>query len=342
MQRDDHARMRAVADGRAHVGGIEALFAIVAGAFVAGQRAPMCQRAIPGFALRRHRPTLQVGKRRFVRRNQCCARARFDRHVAQGHALFHVQRADGAAKEFQHMPGAAIDADPADQVQGQVLGAGLRRQFALDMDGEILRLALQQALRRQHVADLGGTDAEGQRAEGAVRGGVAVAADDGHARLRSAQFRADHVHDAAAVAAPAVQRDAELHAIGFQLLHLRGRLGIGVNMLAQVVGGRSRRGMIKRRQHALRIADGQVACAQLIEGLRRSHFVDQVQVDVQDARRGLRFSQHLMGDPQFVQQGAFVRGHHAASISRVAVSVTGVSQPHWSAVLPSNRPKKAF
>ena len=236
----------------------------------------------------------------------------------------------------------AIDADLADQVQRQVFCAAFPGQLAFDMDGEVFRLALQQALRGQHVADFGGADAEGQCAEGAVRAGVTVAADDGHARLRGAQFRADHVHDAAVFAAPAVQLHAELHAIYFQLLHLRGRFGVGVQVLAQVVGGRGRRGMVERRQHALRIADGQVACAQFIEGLRRGHFVDQVQVDVQDARRGLRFSQHLMGDPQFVQQGAFVRGHHAASISRAAVSVTGVSQPHWSAVLPSNRPKKAF
>ena len=33
-------------------------------------------------------------------------------------------------------------------------------------------------------SDLGGADAEGQRTEGAVGGGVAVAADDGHARQR--------------------------------------------------------------------------------------------------------------------------------------------------------------
>ena len=48
----------------------------------------------------------------------------------------------------------------------------------------VLGLRLQQALRGQHVADLGGADAEGQCAEGAVRAGVAVAADDGLARLR--------------------------------------------------------------------------------------------------------------------------------------------------------------
>ena len=46
---------------------------------------------------------------------------------------------------------------------------------------------LGQGLRGQHVLDLAGADAEGERAEGAVRRGVAVAADDGHAGLRDAR-----------------------------------------------------------------------------------------------------------------------------------------------------------
>jgi hypothetical protein len=45
---------------------------------------------------------------------------------------------------------------------------------------------------------LGGADAEGQGAEGAVGGRVAVAADHGHARLREALLRPDHMHDALA------------------------------------------------------------------------------------------------------------------------------------------------
>ena len=47
------------------------------------------------------------------------------------------------------------------------------------------------------MLDLRGADAEGQRAEGAVRRGVAVAAHDGHAGQGQALLGADHVHDAA-------------------------------------------------------------------------------------------------------------------------------------------------
>ena len=53
-----------------------------------------------------------------------------------------------------------------------------------------------QALRGEHVLHLGRADAERERAERAVSGGVAIAADDGHARLGEAQLGADDVHDA--------------------------------------------------------------------------------------------------------------------------------------------------
>ena len=71
-----------------------------------------------------------------------------------------------------------VDADLADDGEDQVLGGHARRERALDVDGERLRLPLQQALRGEHVTDLGGADAEGERAEGAVGAGMAVAADD--------------------------------------------------------------------------------------------------------------------------------------------------------------------
>ena len=46
---------------------------------------------------------------------------------------------------------------------------------------------LRQGLGGEHVLDLAGADAERERAEGAVGGGVAVAADDRHARLGQAR-----------------------------------------------------------------------------------------------------------------------------------------------------------
>ena len=50
--------------------------------------------------------------------------------------------------------------------------------------------------RGQHMLHFAGADAERQRAESAVRGGVAIAADHGHAGLREALLGPDDVHDA--------------------------------------------------------------------------------------------------------------------------------------------------
>ena len=106
------------------------------------------------------------------------------------------------------MPGAAVDPDRPDHVQDQVLGVHARPKLALDRDRQCFRLALQQALGGHHVADFAGADAEGQCTERAVGGGVAVAADDGHAGLGQPEFRADHVHDAAMDAVEIEQLDA--------------------------------------------------------------------------------------------------------------------------------------
>ncbi len=108
----------------------------------------------------------------------------------------------------------------ADEREDQVLGGHAAAQRAVDVDREGLRPALQQALGGEHVADLGGADAEGEGAEGAVGAGVAVAADDGLAGLRQAQLRADDVHDAAQLVPQVEQLDAELRAVALQLRNL--------------------------------------------------------------------------------------------------------------------------
>ena len=58
---------------------------------------------------------------------------------------------------------------------------------------------LHETLRRQHVLDLARADPECECAEGAVRCGVRVAADDRHTRLRNAELGSDHMHDALAL-----------------------------------------------------------------------------------------------------------------------------------------------
>ena len=68
----------------------------------------------------------------------------------------------------------------------------------------------------RHVLDLAGADAKGERAEGAMRAGVAVAADDGHARLGQAELGADDVHDALQRAEAILEADAKFLAVALE------------------------------------------------------------------------------------------------------------------------------
>ena len=121
-----------------------------------------------------------------------------------------LKRADRLAGVLDAVAGAALGGDAADQVEDQVLGRHAAGQPAVDADLQRLGLVLQQRLRGQHVLDLAGADAEGQRPERPVRGRVAVAADDRHARLGQAQLRPDHVDDALVLVVQVVEADAEL------------------------------------------------------------------------------------------------------------------------------------
>ena len=120
--------------------------------------------------------------------------------------------------------------------QDDVLGGDAGGQVAVDGDGHRAGPVLGQGLGGEHVLDLAGADAEGQRAERAVGGGVAVAADDGHARLGQALLGADDVDDALAGVAHRVLGDAELGAVGPQHLDLLARDRIGDRLVD--VGGR--------------------------------------------------------------------------------------------------------
>src|SRR5690606_27632142 len=86
-----------------------------------------------------------------------------------------------------------------------------------------LGLVLPKALGGEDVLHLAGADAKGQRAKGAVGGGVAVAADDGLARLRKPLLRPDDVDDALIGAAEVKQGDAKLFAVSLQGRDLFGR-----------------------------------------------------------------------------------------------------------------------
>ena len=153
----------------------------------------------------------------------------------------------------------------ADDRQHDVLGACSRAaSCALDLDQHVLRLLGQQRLRGQHVLDLAGADAVRQRAEGAVGGGVRIAADDRHAGQRRALLRADHVDDALALVVHTGtrrrRRTRRMLASSVSTCSLRDRVGDAV------VAGRSSARCGRRPR---RLADAPDLAAGQLAGLRR-------------------------------------------------------------------------
>ena len=165
----------------------------------------------------------------------------------------------------------------ADDGEHDVLGGDVGGSVALDGDGHPLRPRLRQRLGGEHVLDLAGADAEGQRAERAVGGGVAVAAHDGHAGQRAALLGGDDVDDALAGVAHREVGDAELGGVLAQHLDLAGRDRVGDRLVdvgrgdVVVLGG----------DREVGAADRAAGEAQAVERLRAGDLVDEVEVDVQ-------------------------------------------------------------
>ena len=211
------------------------------------------------------------------------------------------------------------------------------RQRAVDLHEQVLRLPGEQRLRGQHVLDLARADAVRERAEGAVRRGVRVAADDRHARQRRALLGPDHVHDALApVEEGEVRRRADGADVRVQCRHLLARDRVDDAVVAPLPA-RGRRVVVGRgddRTHPPRLAPCQ---PQPFEGLRARHLVHQVAVDVEH-RRAIGLGVDDVVVPQLVVQGAGGHGGGwACEPVIVADSATGPRSARASPDNPRNR-----
>src|SRR5262249_26690474 len=202
-------------DLRRECRGVEDDLAIEARALVRAQRTPALHGGIKLLAagsagallLFEPRPGDLVGS------DHAGPSAALDRHVADGHATLHRESLYRRARVLDHVAGGAAHADLPQRAEDEVLGGHAEAQLALVADAHRARLLLNHALRREHVLDLARADAERERPEGAVGGGVRIAAHHCHARLGDAQLGADHVHDALAIGAQRVDRDPELRTV---------------------------------------------------------------------------------------------------------------------------------
>ncbi|MCY1404541.1 hypothetical protein D9M71_197510 [compost metagenome] len=254
---------------------------------------------LPLLALRRVRAPFDVGNGSGIGRHQAHTGTGFDGHVADGHAAFHRQFANGTASEFHGVTVATGSADLADHGQDDVLGGDAGRQLAFHAHQHVLHLLGDQALGGEHVLDLGGADAVGQGTESAVGGGVRVTADHGHARQGGALLRADDVDDALALVIHLEFDDAVFVTVLVEGLYLQARNLVDDRLDTALALWRGRYVVVRRGDVGVDTPRFAIGQAQAFEGLGRRHFVDDVAVDV-DQGRAVITALDLMGFPEFV------------------------------------------
>src|SRR5207249_2244937 len=104
------------------------------------------------------------------------------------------------------------------------------------------------------------------------------------------QLRPDHVYDALALAMDSLERNAELLAIGFELIELlRSDL---VHNGQRAVRGRD--AVVGCGERQIRPPHFQAPLAESLESLRRGDFVHQMQVDIEQ-RRSSRLLMNYVG-----------------------------------------------
>ena len=244
----------------------------------------------------------QVLERIVVRRDHACTRTGFDRHVAYRHALFHIKRVYSIATILNYVTRTAVDSNFSDDGENDVLCAHPIRNSTIDVNRQCFRFALQQALGRENVPNLGRADAEGEGTECSMRTGMAVAADDCFAGLRRAEFRPYDVHDAPMRAAISIQVEPEVTTVLLHLSYLV-RRAFGNHFQIFKTGYRRRRNrMIDRGQSKFRMEYRQTFLFEQRKRLWRRYFMNNVQVNIQNRRCIGSFGYNHMVGPNFVKQ----------------------------------------
>ena len=149
---------------------------------------------------------------------------------------------------------------------------------AVEPEAHRLRLPLDDRLRRQHVLDLGGADAPGQRSHPAVAGGVTVPAHQRASGQRDAELGPDHVDDALPRVVDVEMGDPELLAVAAPHPDERQTGGVGV-VGAIRTGGND---VVDHRERELRASHRDAAAPQPVEAPVARHLVHQVAVDVDE------------------------------------------------------------
>src|SRR5215210_2206925 len=309
VERDGLCRGRAPGDVGNQILRLDDDLFVELGALVGRELLPLLEGGVPVLAFGSVLPSLQVLEGRLVGGHEASPGPALDGHVAHGHATLHREPPDGLATVFDHVPNPASGTDAVQDAEHQVLGRNVRGELALDGDGHGLRPALGQRLGGEDVLDLAGSDAEGERAERAVGGGVGVSADDHEPRLGKSRLRPDNVHDALPDGTPLVELDAELLAVLPQGLHLLCRDFVfdGHPEL------RRRDVVVHRRQSQVGTAHAPAGEPEALESLRARHLVNQVQIHVQQVGFSLGAPYHVLVPDLLYQRLRTIHTHSSVS-----------------------------
>ena len=218
-----HAGVGSVRDHGFNVFGAESQNPVIFGSVIGAQGFPMGYFPVQFLALGRETPATDIGKCHFVGGNHAAPRAHFNAHVADGHAGFHAQVADGIAGVFHKITGGSAGRNLCDDVKDNVFGQHPPTQHTVDFDAHFPGFVLHDALRGKHHFHFRSADAKRHIAKRAVRTRVRIAADNGHAGQREAQFRPDNVDYALKRMAQIIEFNAKIGAILAQRLHLQPR-----------------------------------------------------------------------------------------------------------------------
>ena len=203
------------------------------------------------------------------------------------------------------MAGAAGGADPADDGEHDILGCDAEAEAALDADLHPLGRAQDQGLGSEDMLDLARADPESERAERAMGGGVAVAANQGRSRQGEALLGADDMDDALFGGRRLDIGHAELGDIGFQGRQLlgAGRVGDRQAPAGRVAARSGRQVMVGDGQGEIRAAHLAAGHAQPFESLWRGHFVDEMPVDIDQAGAILATLDDMIVPDLLIQSG---------------------------------------
>lgn len=214
------------------------------------------------------------------------------------------------------MAGAARRTDLADDRQHHVLGRHAITQRAIDAHFHRLGGREQQGLGGEHMLDLRRADAEGQRAQCAMRRGMAVATHQGRAGQGKALFRPDDMDDALRRRGRVDIVDAEFGGVAAKRLQLLRAFRIGDGQQAAIRVDTRRRGQImvghrQRQFWTTHLAPGRT---KPLERLGAGHLMNEMAVDIDEAGAiGPPFD-NVRG-PDLLVQSLGSLGHDAALLS---------------------------